>query len=374
MKVILAQLKKPWNETRQKEKIGHALEESGLTHLYYFGKAHASETQKPGEEVFQIHDNQVLILSLWQFFRYCQKIKPEAIIVANPALLLPAALYKCTAANRLIFDCQENFEWNFVFQRGYPTWKSLIFPALSRFFLRNLFGFADRIWLAEEIYSRQIPYLPQGKWQIFENKVPEAWTEHRFPSENKTGICRIAMTGYLSDEAGTGKALAFMEAFRRQFPDVKFSLAGQIPDAGLRNQYMRQHPEADFSLTKTWTDSQTIHRVLAGADAVLIPYRISKANEGKFPTKMFEAVYEGKPMLCQQNSPFMELACREGRGIAVDFDHPEQNDFNRILEEIRKAGKGQQGNPKWVFEGERLRKDFFGLFPQKKLPEQATDE
>jgi glycosyltransferase involved in cell wall biosynthesis len=374
LKIILAQWKKPWNETRLREKIGHALEKSGLATLYFFGRSGPGQSEGLTANVRTIADNLPLLAGLWQFFRFCMALKPDALIVASPALLIPSWIYRQFSGCRLVFDCQENFEWNFAYQESYPAWKSFILPPLVRFFLRNFFNSANRIWLAEKIYNHQMDYLPAGKWSVFENKVPEAWKDRIFSQKKESDNFNILFSGVLTEEAGLSKALNFMEAFGNVYPHTECRLIGLIPDRKKIEALNQQFPRADFRFCHHWAESSSIQEALQKADAVLIPYRMSRSNKDKFPTKMYEALFEGKPMFCQKDSCFYEIARSHGLGIAVDFDSPGHTDFRQIAEEIKTAGGAERGNAEMVFEGERLRRDFFGLFAGKHLPNEAPDE
>ncbi len=369
MKVILGQLKKPWNETRLKDKIGLSLEKVTDTDLYFFGHSFHSIKNEPSEKTFQTPENQPLFFRLIAFFNFLKRINPDAIIIASPLLLVPALVYKFWKGAVLVFDCQENFAWNYAYQKGYSRWKSILYSSLSQFFLRSLMQFPNKIWLAEKIYGSQIEYLPEGKCEVFENKVSESWLAASQNERNENPGCTFLLSGFLTIESGLEMGLDFMQAFKEQVGNIEFQLVGKIAAKGGLEAWKAKYPWANFEKCSDWTESKVILRSLQEADAVLMPYIISKANEEKFPSKMFEAIFAGKPMLCQAGSHFLKKAEKAGLGISVDFEQLEKNDFPGLYEKVKNFRTEKKETSDCLFEGEKLRKDFFGLFPKKNFSE-----
>jgi cobalamin biosynthesis Co2+ chelatase CbiK len=82
---------------------------------------------------------------------------------------------------------------------------------------------------------------------------------------------------------------------------------------------------------------------------------------GKFPTKLFEAIFIGKPVLCQKGGYFSKLASRYTKVIDVNFDQPIENDFELILEEIKSHEPHSLYSEKFVFDHAGLKSDLLSL-------------
>jgi glycosyltransferase involved in cell wall biosynthesis len=375
MKVVLAHTQKPPFETRIYDKIANSL--LAIHHL---------EIQILGADNFVTAETNTTI-KLWPVFTikrgffnrlynsgvfglYLLKLKPDTIILCSPDLLWPAVVYKLIFGKRLIFDIQENFGLNFIYQSEYRKLNWINLQQLVELYFSWFFPFVDRFWLAEKVYEDQL-LISNHKLKIFENKVPEKWiVPDKQKEKNKKGLCFL-FSGLITEESGIQKAIDFFKAFQGQFPDARLMIAGFIPNQNLRKKiqsYKNKNRGIEVLESNDWVSSQHILEKFAQSDVLILSYKETEANKGKVPTKYFEARFMGKPVLCQRNGNFSKLVLESESGFEVDFQNPYLNNFEEIFKKIQSYESSKESKLNFVFAAEELRIDFL-RFCQRFFPE-----
>jgi glycosyltransferase involved in cell wall biosynthesis len=375
MKVVLAQTQKPPFETRIYDKIANSL--LAINHL---------EIQILGADKFESREknNLIKLLSVFitkrgltsrfynikVFWRYLLKLNPDILIVCSPELLVPAVIYKLAFGKRLILDIQENYSLNFSYQSEYLKFNWIDLPQLITLYFSWFYPFVDRFWLAEKVYKYQLG-IPKLKLEVFENKVSEKWIGlDKNNPENKTGLSFL-FSGLITEESGVLKAIEFYKAFQIQFPDARLLIVGYIPNQNLRKKiqsFENQDSGIEILESNNWVANQYILEKFAQSDVLILSYRETEANEGKVPTKYFEARFSRKPVLCQKNGIFSKLVLEAKAGYEVDFQNVELNNFEKISKQIQSFEPSIESNREFIFDGEGLRMDFL-RFGQRFFPE-----
>ena len=367
MKVILAHTLKPPTENRINLKLSFALSEIKDLKIKVLGSQNFQlkddycldgvDYESPfrhGSGTFSTFENQAI---LWKFVK---DWRPNAIVCCSPDLLLITILARWRYGTKVIFDCQENFALNFRYQKHSGWWKSLLFSRLWSLFLVIIIKWIDRVWLAEDVYQTQLPVLSK-KARVFENRLSPVFANEDLESAGRH-FPTLTFTGVVSEESGVLEAARFLSQFKTQFQDWKTQIIGFCPNEEL-NHHLQKEYNKNGQLLKIdrWIPSSEILKAVENSDAVLMPYRESKANLGKVPTKYYEALYLGKPVLVQQGSDFAKLASQHGAGIEVNFAQPDKNDWNLILAQILEYKPATVHSKSYIFDAEGLRNDFLAL-------------
>lgn len=362
MKVILAHTLKPVEESRINLKIASSLKKIDGLEVLILGSSDFMEDPSERDEGISykpIFSNRFRLWSRiwnsWLLLKTMRREKPMAIVVCSPDLLPAAITYKILWELVLVFDCQENMVLNLRFQTVYNNMKFRALSWLYSTFLAIAKRWIDRTWYAEQVYSEQIPELRKNAY-VFENKVSDAWKELPVSPNHSHGLF---FGGVITAESGAIRAIDFIDEWLKRFPDWKVSIYGFCPDKGLaaiiKGFALKNGIDCQID---EWVGSKTIAFKVNQSTAVLMPYLESPANQGKIPTKFYEALYLEKPVLVQEGGYFSQLAYRYKAGIEVDFENKVSNNWQECFQRIIEYVPFERETAAFLFESDLLRADF----------------
>jgi len=258
---------------------------------------------------------------------------------------------------KVIFDLQENFGLNLKHQKSRKSLWAGLKAKIANLYLQFSLLFIDQIWIAEKIYASQF-HLKEGKYLLLENKVPEFWAQpsNFIPAQNLGPY--LFFSGFITEETGIYPAILFFEHFKMAHPDWKMVIAGYCPSKQIREFILQKSVEDSsfvcFGIDK-WLSSKELLQLMEGSQAIIMSYFETEANRSKFPTRFFEAAFLGKPIVSKRNSQFKEIPHLEELLIEVDFENPEQNDFNEISIKIKSSFPKPARSKEFLFDSESLR-------------------
>ncbi|HPI10137.1 MAG TPA: hypothetical protein PLK63_03805 [Catalimonadaceae bacterium] len=340
-KILLAHLKKPPYETRIFDKIGKALAFSGDLQISILGNtiASLSEIQIPENirlySLFQsrAHFSQIST-DLLRFQTFLHSELPDVVVVCSPELLAQAVIYSLIYKKTLVWDMQENYPFNYSYQETYRWPTNKVLKLLSGTYLSALLPFVHKVWYAEQIYKDQIQ---TSRFSVIENKIAHFQLEANPRLGHKTSNYFL-FSGYLTEESGVLKALDFFTSYQVTVPEMELFIVGYCPSERLQS-ILKSRADLNRSIHLVgldhWVLSDRIFEILQSARAVLMPYKETKANESKIPTKLFEAASFQIPIILPFNSQFQSVAAKLNVAVLeANFSHPDTNDFIKLESEI----------------------------------------
>ena len=369
MKVLLAHTLKPPTESRIYWKLGSSLSLINNLKVRILGsKGFEEKTQNTAIEKFGIFDSAAgfwaRIFNLFRFWNESRKFKPDVLVMCSPDLLIPAILYKFCFGSKLIFDVQENFELNIEHQQVYSGFR--FYHLVANLYFSILSPFIDRFWLAERVYASQL-ILPLNRWAVFENKVPAQWNEPLDTGfeEKPVGAGLIfVFSGVITIESGVLDAIDFFLVFMAEFPDSKLRIAGYVPSQFLMEKLKNiaiQNEESIFINIETWQTGRNIHEFIQKADAILVTYKESLANLGKIPTKVYESLFAGKPVVSSIESHYFSFLNRQKACIPFNPKGLTRESIIEIHSQIRSYRPLFKKGKQYIFDEEGLKSDFLAL-------------
>lgn len=312
MRMILANLKKPARETRLADKLLPWLQQSypATTSFFLFGNDIQTGPQPDYSErdfqYFDLFKQGSAFNNCVKFYAKLVEIRPDVVVSPSPELILTALLYRQTHPCVVIWDVQENHYLNFQYQEVYSGWKKWLGLFSSGFGTTYLAQASDRLILAERIYLRQFPFVASDSL-VLENKAPVNWT---FGDVSFSSDRSILFSGFITKESGVFRALDWWSQNKLHRKSWTLVIAGYCPSESLRNEIAKkaeQIPGVRVEKLDRWFSDLEILEFLQKSFAIFAPYRISKANIGKIPTKFWEAAFIGRWILCEDSSPFAGL-------------------------------------------------------------------
>ena len=371
MKVLLAHTQKPPSETRIFEKLALSLYPIPNIELRILGCHPIGEASLLERiEMLAVFSFGRDLISRFQkqltFWKQAKQFLPDVLIICSSELLIVAILYKLAYRARLIYDVQENLVLNLKFQKAYSgflfRFLSMVADRLQFF----IFHFVDRFWLAEKVYANQLA-IKAKDILVLENRVPRTWLEKSkdlislSKAKNDLDPNLFLFSGVVTLESGVLRAVEFFCKFRRQFPSSVFKISGFVPDIELRKLLKAiELQELGVVLENggEWSSSDIIFNSLIKADAVFLCYTESYANLEKVPTKFFEALFAGKPVILQKGSHFSELTKFYHAGFELDFDSADLPEILFLKDQISGFVPQTKFSSEFVFESDLLRTDF----------------
>lgn len=243
--------------------------------------------------------------------------------------LLPAArrIVKALPQARIVYDMHEDYRQNILYGGYYPAW---LRRPLSRRVRRAEQQFADRggkVIYAEECFEGLLQ-LDVDAYRVVRNKflVPE---ESIAPLEfSNPGWPLLLYSGTIAESWGVMDALRLWGALQALAP-VRLCIAGHTHDAALVqkiNEFVASSGFGDrFFLAggDTYLPYPEMVGWLSRADVGLAMYHLRENIRERIPTKFYEFMAFGKPVLFSANPTWEHLnqKLRFGQAIAPpNFD------------------------------------------------------
>jgi glycosyltransferase involved in cell wall biosynthesis len=358
---VIASILKPVNDTRLYEKLGLSMRESNKYQVNIIGFGIKKLPSHSGIRFHSLYQGPRLgldrLLAPWKFLLKLLRLRPDLTVVCTPELLLPAVLYKIFFRTKLWYDVQENYRRNVQYQSAYPSVWKLFFKLVIWMTEMGTRPFIDQYLLAEKGYVDELTFV-KGKHIILENKYHKLDVSRHTSANDKV---HLVFTGTVTRENGIIAAISLVQALDyKQYP-VQLTIVGQVPEAQLLHQIknlMDQH-EHLIKLVggANLVSHQDIMQYAANADFGLVAHQPNPSTENCIPTKIYEYLGLGLPMLLQSHALWESVVSPYKAAIILDY-----NNFQTepIWKQIKEGGfYTKKPGPEITWEQE-----FLKLLPQ----------
>ena len=307
-------------------------------------------------------------LGFWRFltgfriFNQLLKIRPTKVIVCTVELLPFSLLFKflfTSKRNRikLIYDVQENYAFNILYQDNYHIIAKKLLSFLIRSFEKLFSSFIDLYLLAERCYLEEMPFLRNTNYVFLENKFLFGDLEesnkafYNFNYLKKKQI-KFLIYGSFSKTYGTLEGISFFKELEKELQKNGFSarltLAGYCSDKEYSKKIIKviENESSTFLLNKC-IDEPVTHKILLQqlqkTNFVILPYLLNKSIQNCIPTKFYECLAYEKPMLIFENLMWKNFVEPLNAGIFVEFVERE-NKREKTEEKERKMNNKEIRN------------------------------
>lgn len=378
--ILLASVLKPVDDTRMLGKFARTLAAQGVR-VAVAGRASAAASPLPvGISQHAIFGGGRLSLGRLaaqaRYWRLLGQLRPRLVVVHAPELLPLTVLWRALGRKRqFIYDIRENYALNVSTQGVY---RGLVQRTLASG-LRWVEGLAARraaaLTLAEASYAAELPFLGlliPSRVVVLENKYQPApgkqlpTAPRPLPALHEP--LHLLYSGTISELNGLRAAVGLAAALHAGWPG-----GAQLTIIGFC-----QRPELLAELAR-WQAQGLPIRVVGGAVAVphaAIVAEISRSHLGLAlyephpstwrcrPTKLFEYLAHGLPVLIPKNPLWEALIAEHDAGLSGDFS-PAQLPATAagLLAELRARTQGLgggfyrhglPGEVLWASEGKKL--------------------
>ncbi len=346
---LLASVLKPVDDTRMRGKVAQALLAWPRVEVHVVGRASGrAGVNESSRETGHVKPHPIFsgtrlslgrLAAQGRYWRLLRTQRPHLVIVHAPELLPLTLLWQALGRGRkFVYDIRENYALNVTTQQVYRGWRKRALAAGLRWLEGRAARRAAAVLLAEASYAGELPFLaalPPGRVVVLENKYQPApgavLPTMARPLPDPTQPVRLLFSGTISELNGVHEAIALAEALHQAWPGgATLRIVGFCQQPAL----LAALHEVLERLAATRPGLVTL---IGGAELVphshivaeiqrahfgLLPYRPHPSTWRCRPTKLFEYLAHGLPVLIPNNPLWLSLVQAHGAGLAVDFAQP----------------------------------------------------
>ncbi|MEM6269271.1 MAG: hypothetical protein AAF998_07520 [Bacteroidota bacterium] len=262
----------------------------------------------------------------WQRWRARRKVirlamqeKADVYQIHAPELLLPAqALGSAVPDCRLVYDMHEDYARNIRCGGYYPPAVSGRLADWVRQRELNFVGYGQGVIYAERCYTGLLPF-PEDASVVVENKYQAPSGIATVPDFGDSARPLLLYTGTIAESWGVLEAIAFWRDMNTHLP-CRLAVVGHTHDRDLLTKIRDQVQDSPQFLLVGGSEYVPYERVIGWiqkADAGLALYRLRENIRDRLPTKFYELLAHGKPVIYSQNPAWQEFFADAGQGMAL---------------------------------------------------------
>jgi len=337
--VLLASVLKPLNDTRLHEKLARTVAAAQPTATVWVAGRQAPPPAAPGRFRFVslLRGSRLSLgrlLAQGRYWLLLRRARPALVIVAAPELLPLTLLWQRLGRGRqFIYDIQENYALNIRSQGVYPAAVRGLLAGLLRCVEAADAHRAAALLLAEASYADELPFLnhlPASRVLLLENKYQpqpgEALPRAARPLPAPTEPLGLLFSGTISELNGVRAAIALARQLRASaaWPGgVRLTVIGFCQQPALLADLQRVAAAESDWLTLIGGAELVPHAAIEAeigrSHLGLLPYHAHPSTARCRPTKLFEYLAHGLPVLVPANPLWAGLVRQHGAGLVVDF-------------------------------------------------------
>ncbi|MCP2045104.1 glycosyltransferase [Pontibacter sp. HSC-36F09] len=364
-RILLASLLKPINDTRLYEKLGMSLSKISGASIHLAGYSAPIPAGAPDNlhfhPIFQFRRLSTGRLTAQRdYYRLLQHIRPQFVIVSTHELLLATLLYKARYKGvGIVYDIQENYSLNLRAQHNY-SWPLKHLLALSiRTIEKMTASSIDHYLLAERSYAEELPFLGD-RYTFIENKykgsqkLPITAIPAGLPP---AGPLRLLYSGTIAEEYGVWEAIKLAKQLQVVRPEVKLTIIGYCANSYTLTKLEKachQLPFVELIGGNKLVPHKDILQQIQESHIGLLPYRPNASTFRCIPTKLYEYMAHGLPILIQENPLWQGIVEGNDAGLAIDFSRLNAQELYPKLSTLNFYKQGIPDTIYWESEEEKL--------------------
>lgn len=344
--IAIISVLKPVDDTRAYGKMARTLANTGDYSITIIGPTTSTSGSSPSSgkihfdplPVFKRLGLRRIFIPITIFKKLFQ-LKPQLIIVNTYELLMITILYQILFGTKIIYDIQENYHHNLLYQDNYPWPIKFVFAKLIRLKEYCLSPFIHHFILAEKGYQHELGFI-RNRFTILENKVivkgktkaKKKWNEN----------LRFLFTGNISENSGVLNALSLYQRIGENLPNSEMIIIGHCPSPTLLKQLQNISNERIHVKVSSYPVShdRVINEIME-ADFGIVAYKLNKSNENCMPTKVYEYLAYGLPIICQAGTLWSGYAKKFEAAIDIDFEQFDAASFISRLTDFQGKFQGK---------------------------------
>ncbi|MBC6990049.1 glycosyltransferase [Hymenobacter sp. BT491] len=368
--LLLASVLKPVDDTRMFEKFGRTLASRPDLAVHIAGRRAPYPRNAPSN----LHTHELLdgsrlswrrLAAQWRYWKLLRTLQPALVVVHAPELLPLTLLWqRFGRGRRFLYDVRENYALNILTQQVYPHLVRQVLAKLVRWAETKAARQAYKVILAERSYAEELPFALPERTVILENKYQPQPHEvapqpkQRLPAPHEP--LHLLYSGTISELNGVLEALEFTRQLRTIWPGAHLTIVGFCQQPALLARLQAAIANAPGSVTLIGGDRLVPHAdiisAIRRAHVGLLPYRPHPSTWRCLPTKLFEYVAHGLPVIIPDNTLWINYLQNDGIAVVCrDFTSMEAvQDVAAALSKTRFYPHGIPADVLWQSEATKL--------------------
>lgn len=378
VRVLLASVLKPVDDTRMRGKFTETLRERPALEIHIAGRSNGDDLHYALAEAFpQVMQHAIFqgsrlnlnrLTAQWRYWHLLQVLRPALVIVHAPELLPLTLLWQALGKGRkFLYDIRENYALNVSTQWVYQGFTRRILAAGLRWVESHAARQAAGVILAEASYAAELPFLkalPASRVVVLENKYQPVPSEmlpmQPTPLPPLHESLRLLYSGTISELNGVWEAITLAEQLHQAWPGgVRLTIIGFCQQPALLQQLQEKVATNTGWLTLIGGPQPVPHAEIVAeighSHLGLLPYWPHPSTERCRPTKLFEYLAHGLPVISSPNALWNELLQAYGAGLQLSFQQP--IDGPALVTQLQSRLFYPKGIPQealWATEGKKL--------------------
>lgn len=295
------------------------------------------------------------------FFSFFQRKKilaagADIFVLHSPELLGLGRWLKKKTEAKIIYDAHEDYYKNIIHARHYPSFLRKPLAQWVRKREEKALDYLDAVVYAEDCYEGMLP-VENGKFFILRNKFAVDGSKMLRPDRSIEEPYMLS-TGTLAWEWGIRESLELWKKACEVQP-LRWVVAGHSQDKSLLEYLQREAEKAGLAAYLTiiggvsYVPYETILRLIRHCLFGTAFYHLQPNIKGKIPTKFYEFMSLGRPLLFTQESCWDELNGRIPFGFSVKMGAWEEEGWvKNILDNAATWESDEESRRKGHFESE----------------------
>ena len=274
-------------------------------------------------------------------YRSALEENPKAIYHFHDSELLPFMFLLKLKGRRVIYDAHEDSPRQMLYQHWIPKWLRL--PAAAfMWMLEFMAGFIlDRFIAAEPVIAK---YFPKRKTEVVRNypMLEEFEACQQNPYSDRPN--HLGFAGGISAVRGAKEIVKALELVEDKH-QVELKLAGTFYPTDLKSAVEKMDGWKKVAF-KGWLNRKDVLDLLANVRIGVITRHPIKRHLSAFPTKLFEYMAAGLPVVVSDLPTIRPIVESCDCGILIDPEDPVDiaNGLNALLSDPKQAeAMGQKG-------------------------------
>ena len=376
--MLLASVLKPVDDTRMRGKFAETLRQRPSVQVHVAGRSSGHSRHNTLAQAFpEVMQHSIFwasrlslnrLTAQWRYWRLLQALAPALVVVHAPELLPATLLWqRLGRERRFIYDIRENYALNVSTQQVYQGIVRRWLAAGLRWVEARAARRAAGVILAEASYTAELPFLnelPPARVVVLENKYQPQIGERvrqqpiKLPAHSEP--LRLLYSGTISVLNGVWEAIDLAGQLRPAWPGgARLTIIGFCQQPELLRQLQEKAADNSDWLTLIGGVEPVPHaEIVAEIDRShlgLLAYRRHPSSARCRPTKLFEYLAHGLPVLASPNPLWQAVLDAHGAGLAVDFSQPTA--ALALLKKLQTHSFYPNGIPTdvlWADEGKKL--------------------
>lgn len=333
-RIVIASILKPVDDTRMFEKMGCTLARNGFE-VFIVGFGNSGESHVPGTHFVPLGKFQRISFqrwwARWKVLIAAIKRRPDVLVFTTHELLLPAFVLKVILNTKIIYDVRENYFRNIRHSESLPWLVRSPLAYLVRMKEKLIAPVCDYFFLAEKGYEKEIKFH-RGGWTVLENKATPGVA--RRSAKQNPGSIDLLFTGTLAESTGVFRAIQLAIDLHKLNPAVRLTIAGYAATRHVQNEIRKGTQACEFIRLlgiETLVPHTEIIKLIVESDAGIIAYVPSPATLNSIPTKLFEYLQAGLPIITESRWPWIQRFGACGPFAMYDFGNQDPPSLLRTL-------------------------------------------